>query len=112
MYNFKTKKAYSGQNIATLWDAKVMGGFDSEYWMTYKQAQEMGFQVRKGSEGTRLMKVVEKEVLNKVTGKLEKKKLPKTFVVFNMSQMDQIEDENAAEIALAVELMKEAGEVA
>mgnify|MGYP000433392146 CR=1 FL=1 len=106
MFNFKTKKAYSGQNVATLMGA----GFTSEYWMTYKQAQEMGYQVRRGSTGERLMKVVEKEVLNKKTGKLEKKKLPKTFVVFNMEQMDLI-DENAPEVNLAVEMMK-AGEVA
>ena len=109
MINFKTKKAYSGQNVATL----MAAGFSSEYWMTYRQAQELGYQVRKGSTGERLMKVVEKEILNKRTGKLEKKKLPKTFVVFNLEQMDLIEqDENAAEVNLAVEMMKEAGEVA
>lgn len=109
MINFKTKNAYTGQNV----DILASTDFGSVYWMTYKQAQEMGYQVRKGSEGTRLMKVIEKEVKNKITGKLEKKKLPKYFTVFNMDQMDKIEqDDNAAEYDLAVELMKEAGEVA
>lgn len=88
MINFKTKKAYSGQNI----DILAGSGFANQFWMTYRQAQEMGYQVRKGSEGTRLMKVIEKEVKNKLTGKLEKKKLPKYFTVFNMDQMEKIEE--------------------
>lgn len=85
--NFKTKNEYTGGNADTL----AKSGFSSQFWMTYKQAQEMGYQVRKGSEGTRLMKVIEKEVKNKITGKLEKKLLPKRFTVFNMDQMDKIE---------------------
>lgn len=88
MINFKTKKPYTGGNVATLESA----GFVSPYWMTYRQAQEMGYQVRKGSEGERLIKVVEKEVKNKTTGKLEKKKVAKGFTVFNLEQMDKIEE--------------------
>lgn len=88
MINFKTKNSYTGQNVEIL----AGSSFTSQFWMTYRQAQEMGYQVRKGSEGTRLMKVIEKEVKNKLTGKLEKKKLPKYFTVFNMDQMDKIEE--------------------
>ena len=93
MINFKTKNTYSGGNVALLLEA----GFTSPYWMTYRQAQEMGYQVRKSSEGTRLIKVLEKEVRNKTTGKLEKKKVAKGFTVFNLEQMDKIEE--SAEVA-------------
>lgn len=92
MFNFKTKKAYSGNNV----DALMLAGFESEYWMTYRQAQEMGYQVMKGQKGTKLIKIVEKEVINKETGKKQKKKVPVPFTVFNMEQMQKIEEMEVA----------------
>ena len=39
---------YSGINVLMLWGAAVEGGYGSPFWMTFKQAQELGGQVRKG----------------------------------------------------------------
>lgn len=46
--NRSTGKPYSGINIIMLWGAAMQRGYTSPYWLTYKQAEAMGGQVRKG----------------------------------------------------------------
>lgn len=43
--------AYRGLNIILLWTASVAHGYAAPTWMTYRQALELGGQVRKGSKG-------------------------------------------------------------
>ncbi|MCV3273557.1 ArdC family protein [Roseobacter sinensis] len=43
--------AYRGLNIVLLWAASVAKGFAAPTWMTYRQASELGGQVRKGAKG-------------------------------------------------------------
>lgn len=43
--------AYRGLNIVLLWIASVAKGFAAPTWMTYRQASELGGQVRKGAKG-------------------------------------------------------------
>jgi len=43
---------YSGINILMLWGSASEEGFASPTWMTYRQAKELGAQVRKGEEGS------------------------------------------------------------
>ena len=43
---------YRGINVLILWGAAQSAGFVSAYWMTYRQSQELGGQVRKGEKGT------------------------------------------------------------
>lgn len=50
--NFATGIAYSGMNIMLLWYSASEQGFSDSRWMTYKQAQAEGGQVRKGEHGT------------------------------------------------------------
>jgi antirestriction protein ArdC len=45
-------KAYRGVNILMLWASAMECGFNSPLWMTYKQAAELGGQVRKGERGS------------------------------------------------------------
>ena len=45
-------KAYRGVNILMLWASAMECGFNSPLWMTYKQAAELGGQVRKGEKGS------------------------------------------------------------
>ncbi len=61
--NFSTGTAYSGINIMLLWCSAAKQGFQDERWLTYKQAQELGGQVRKGEHGTTAIfyKTLEKE---------------------------------------------------
>jgi antirestriction protein ArdC len=44
-------QAYRGVNVLNLWVAAQMRGLQSRHWMTYKGAQELGAQVRKGARG-------------------------------------------------------------
>ena len=62
--NAITKKMYRGINIPTLWAYQQISGLTSSTWGTYKQWQELGAQVKKGSKGTRIVfwKPLEKEV--------------------------------------------------
>jgi antirestriction protein ArdC len=47
-HNAATGNAYSGCNVILLWMAQ--GSFTSPRWLTYKQAQELGGNVRKGEK--------------------------------------------------------------
>lgn len=44
--------AYRGVNILTLWMQAVADGYSSPFWMTFKQALELGAHVRKGEKGS------------------------------------------------------------
>lgn len=85
--NFTTGKAYSGVNIMLLWSSAAKQGFNDSRWLTYKQAQEQGAQVRKGEHGTTAIfyKTLEKE---NEEGGLELIPMLKTFTVFNVEQID------------------------
>jgi antirestriction protein ArdC len=39
---------YTGMNTILLWCAAIDNGFSSSFWMTYRQAQKLNGQVRKG----------------------------------------------------------------
>jgi antirestriction protein ArdC len=43
---------YKGINVLMLWGEALANGYDNPYWMTYRQAQELGGQVRKGESGS------------------------------------------------------------
>ena len=45
-------KAYRGVNVLMLWASAMECGFNSPLWITYKQAAELGGQVRKGEKGS------------------------------------------------------------
>lgn len=48
-------EAYRGVNVLLLWAVGFERGFVSPYWLTYRQAQEIGGQVRKGEKATRVV---------------------------------------------------------
>lgn len=99
-YNVSTGKSYRGANVINL----ALAGHGDPRWMTYKQAQEAGAQVKKGEKGTKVqywifeeMQVAVdkdgnpkldhngKEMLEKV--RLERPKVINS-VVFNAEQID------------------------
>ncbi|ECC6921913.1 zincin-like metallopeptidase domain-containing protein [Salmonella enterica] len=85
--NFATTIAYSGMNIMLLWCSAAKQGFNDSRWLTYKQAQALGAQVRKGARGTTAIfyKTLEKE---NEQGESEQIPMLKTFTVFNVEQID------------------------
>lgn len=50
--NAVTRRRYSGINVLILWAAVIEGGFVSQSWLTFRQAKELGAQVRRGERGT------------------------------------------------------------
>lgn len=85
--NYATGTAYSGMNIMLLWCSAAKQGFSDSRWLTYKQAQAAGAQVRKGERGTVAIfySTLEKE---NEAGEVEFIPMLKTFTVFNVDQID------------------------
>lgn len=91
---------YHGANMIKLYLHSAANGYTDTRFMTYKQAQSMGWQVKRGEKGIRLEKFIftkQVERENPDTGQMEKVSVPlqrpmvNTFVVFNASQIEGIE---------------------
>ncbi|WP_273890003.1 ArdC family protein [Serratia marcescens] len=85
--NYATSIAYSGMNIMLLWCSASKQGFSDSRWMTYKQAQAAGGQVRTRERGTTAIFYTTLEKEN-ATGEVEHIPMLKTFTVFNVQQID------------------------
>ena len=84
--NFQTKKPYRGINILTL----MATPYASRWWMTYKQAQELGGQVRKGERGQHIVFWKFDKKVDAATGDEEKIAFARMYTVFNLEQVDGI----------------------
>ncbi|RZP95258.1 ArdC-like ssDNA-binding domain-containing protein [Vibrio vulnificus] len=51
--NASTHQPYQGMNIMLLWMSAAKRNFSSPYWLTFKQAKELGGKVRKGRKAPR-----------------------------------------------------------
>ena len=82
---------YKGINVLMLWGEAVASGYACPVWMTYKQAAEIGGQVRKGERGAlvvyadRIRKTETSE-----SGEEVERDIPfmKGYTVFNCEQID------------------------
>jgi antirestriction protein ArdC len=50
-HNAGSGRFYSGINVLILWSAVIEGGYSSQSWLTYQQAQTLGGHVRRGETG-------------------------------------------------------------
>jgi antirestriction protein ArdC len=82
---------YNGINILLLWGEALAKGYAAPIWMTYKQAQELGANVRKGEKGSLVV------YANRITktetndaGEDTEREIPfmKGYTVFNVEQVD------------------------
>lgn len=91
---------YRGINVLWLWMAAEAGGFTSPLWLTYHQTQLQGGQVRKGERGTIAVfyKSYSKTVEDRDTGEAhdEARRVLKSFVVFNGSQIEGLPERYAS----------------
>jgi antirestriction protein ArdC len=94
-----TGTAYQGVNVLLLWAAAAAGGYSNDCWLTYKQAAEMGGQVRKGEKSVTCVffKTLERESENEAdsTEKTNSVRMIKPFWLFNLDQIDGIEKPQA-----------------
>ena len=79
---------YQGINVLVLWCAAQRRGFTSPYWMTFKQAKELGAHVRKGERSTVVMYYGAGVRENTETGEEEGFSFAKAYRVFNAEQID------------------------
>lgn len=88
--NYHTGKRYQGINVFLLGSLR----YTSPYFLTYKQAQDLGGQVRKGERGAFVIKygTYSKESENEVAAPEagETRRYLKAYTVFHSSQIDGI----------------------
>src|SRR5437867_1259301 len=68
-FNPTTNNPYRGGNIIALMVASIRKGYTDPRWMTYRQAAERGWQVRKGEKSSRIEFFQEQEENDEKTGK-------------------------------------------
>jgi antirestriction protein ArdC len=85
--NLITKKPYRGINVFLLGFA----GYGSQYWLTYRQAQALGGNIRKGEHGTKIIfwKCKTRET-ESADGEIEERKSAflRYYTVFNCEQTE------------------------
>lgn len=85
---------YQGINILILWMATLHQGYTSPYWMTYRQAQSLGAQVRRGERATHIVfaKTFRRREEDPVTGEQVDVQRPvrRAYAVFNTEQIDDL----------------------
>jgi antirestriction protein ArdC len=88
--NLVSKKEYRGINIFLL----AFQGYGSRYWLTYRQAQALGGNIKKGERGSKVVfwKIDEYRKENSETGEAENRKsvLLRYYTVFNVEQCEGI----------------------
>jgi antirestriction protein ArdC len=101
--NLTSGKEYRGVNVFLLAIVRQCTGYESPYWLTYKQAQERGGHVRKGEKGTGIVFWM---WLDRETGETDDDGQPETdrvpllrqYTVFNVDQCDGIEPPATADV--------------
>lgn len=98
--NPTTDKAYRGGNAVHLMATDLQRGYDDPRWMTYKQASENDWQVKKGEKGTRIEFWEVKNASDEKTEagpkfmdgeeKSERRFIHKIYTVFNAQQIEGI----------------------
>lgn len=91
-FNAKTGEPYRGINVVLLWAEAAEKGYSSNLWLTYKQAQSMGGQVRKGEASVMgvFFEKIQKKSKSENTDQDSVEFFPmlKVFFLFNVAQID------------------------
>ena len=99
---------YRGANVPLLWAAQIARGHAKRTWLTYRQALELGGQVRKGEKacpvvyyGQAMAKQGSGDAADTSGGNDEARRYRflKLFHVFNVEQIDNLPADFGAEIA-------------
>lgn len=89
--NMNTGKPYRGVNVFLLAVTAHFMGYDSAYWLTFRQAQQRGGHVRKGERATMVVFYKPIEVTDKGTGEVKKVPMLRHYLVFNANQCNGID---------------------
>ena len=89
---------YRGINILLLWGEQLEKGYQSNRWMTFKQALELGANVRKGEHGSprclRQQSHQDRRRTTKAKRPSARSPFMKGYTVFNVDQIENLPDGN------------------
>lgn len=98
--NPTTEKAYRGGNAVHLLATAIQRGYEDPRWMTYKQAAENNWQVKKGEKGTRIefwevkqqpdTKNEPDQPGDGLSGERDRRFIHRIYTVFNAKQIEGI----------------------
>jgi antirestriction protein ArdC len=89
MQNISTKNTYQNSNLEALEEVAQDRGFDSRIWGTFLQWKNINRTVKKGETGTRIIKPVEKKIVNQDGKKIEKL-IVRRYTIFNLDQTKEV----------------------
>lgn len=102
-YNAVSGKPYRGVNVALLYAPH----FASNAWMTFKQAKDLGANVRKGEHGSIIVfykpfAVKDRNAQPDASGNVPERTIPllKAYHVFNAEQIDNLPENYAAPVTI------------
>ena len=84
-FNAASGRHYNGINVPLLWADAKHHGYDSNGWLTYRQAQDLGGHVRRGEHGQQIVFWKFREVEGK-DGKAKTVPFARGYTVFNVLQ--------------------------
>lgn len=88
--SMSTGKRYRGVNVFLLAITAWAKGYESSYWITYKQAQEQGGQVRKGEKSSLVIFWKQYTVEDQENGEDKEVMVARHYNVFNAEQCEGI----------------------
>jgi hypothetical protein len=100
--NLISKKPYRGINVFLL----ALAGYGSQYWLTYRQAQALGGNVRRGEHGTKIVFwKFDKYETGTADGETEERTSAflRYYTVFNLEQCDGLKALLALPLARPIE---------
>jgi antirestriction protein ArdC len=93
--NAITKRGYRGINVCILWGQRADRGYEKNQWLTYKQAQAAGAQVRKGEKATEIVFTKKLNITDRETDEERQISMLRSFYVFKVGQIDGLPQSNA-----------------
>lgn len=95
--NLQSGKAYRGINVFLLAITGWVQGYDSAYWLTFRQAKERGGHIRKGEKSTPIVFWKQYGIEDRETGKPKTVPVLRHYNVFNVLQCGGITPPDRAE---------------
>lgn len=96
--NLVSKKDYRGVNILLLGISAAAQGFESPYWVTFKQAKALGGSVKKGEKSTAITFYKTYKSEDKETGEEKSRFVLRYYRVFNIEQTEGIDESKIPEV--------------
>lgn len=114
--NLSSQRDYRGINTLLLWIQQNDKGYAVGDWLSFKQAKDLGGNIKKGERGCRIIffKRIDKEVENrKGETEIRQTLMAKYSTVFNVSQIERLDKEKLQEVQRehqeAQELIEQSG---